>query len=142
MNKVAGCYHYLSTAGMNLVWQDLCAGCYKSFPHLHQSLIPVEEPTDSPVITVKQDQSRGSHGVTQCWGCWGSPWALFTHWKNQSLMGDRSTWIAWPGEGQCGQCVVTSLTLLMQFVLSLWCKGLLHPHLCVLGFSQQVRNSC
>lgn len=42
----------------------------------------------------------------------------------------------WPGRGQCGQCVASSLLLLIQSVLVSVVQGLLQPHSHVLGVCQ------
>lgn len=73
-------------------------------------------------------------------GGWLSPWVLSTPApceKNQRLKGDLYLWCRTGlGQGQCGQRVVTSLTLLMPSVLVSEVQGLLQPQPCVLGFSQ------
>lgn len=120
MSKTADCDYHLGTAGMNFVCQDPCTSCFKPLLSLSQSdsrwlsltdslqhpwgEIRIEAPTKQPAMLERNADCPF--------------WILFFHWRSWRLKGHLSTWYsASLGQGQCGQCVAASLTLLIPSVL-------------------------
>lgn len=141
MSKATGWYSYLSTLSMNsyLVWVSTW-WLLQAFPPFS---VTVNSQglclTDSPVIPLLWDQNRGSHKATYKAGRgWLSSWNFFPFLENQQHGRDLSVVLCCPRGGQCGQCVVTPLTLPMQSVLVSVVQGyagaLASPQ--VLGFFQ------
>lgn len=83
---------------------------------LCHSKIPSDWTVQSPLqFPVWWGQNRAFHNARE-FCC--HLWVLFFHWRNQWLMGERTTWCCTGlEEKQCGQLVAVSLTLLMQSVL-------------------------
>lgn len=108
---LVGSYH-LGSTGKSLVFQHPSVGWWKP---LLLSMLQFDcqwlSPTESPAISVRQNQKRGSQELTPpppITECWMSPRPLLFHWRNCRLGRSLGLVLPWLGGTMRSACSFSS----------------------------------